>query len=185
MSRIGRMPITIPANVEVKVENNVVTVKSGSTVLTQVIHPDITVAVDGKTITVTRPSDNKEHRALHGLSRTLVNNMIVGVSQGFAKNLDINGVGFKAQKQGKKLVLNLGFSHPIELEEPAGITIEVPAPNKIIVKGADKQMVGETAAKIRAFRLPDPYKGKGVKYDFEVLHLKEGKTGAKGGKKGK
>jgi large subunit ribosomal protein L6 len=179
------MPITVPANVDVNVENNVVTVKSGSTVLTQVIHPDITVTVEGKTITVTRPSDSKEHRALHGLSRSLVNNMIVGVSQGFAKNLDINGVGFKAQKQGKKLVLNLGFSHPIELDEPAGITIEVPAPNKIVVRGADKQMVGETAAKIRAFRLPDPYKGKGVKYDFEVLRLKEGKTGAKGGKKGK
>ena len=184
MSRIGRMPIAIPANVDVKIDNNVVTVKAGNVVLTQVVHPDITVKVEDNTILVTRPSDEKGHRALHGLTRSLVNNMVVGVTSGFAKNLDINGVGFKASKQGKKLVLNVGYSHPIELEEPAGITIDVPAPNKIIVKGADKQLVGETAAKIRAFRTPDAYKGKGIKYDFEVLHLKEGKTGAKGkGKK--
>ncbi len=180
MSRIGRMPIAIPANVDVKIEKNVVTVKSGATILTQVVHPDITVAVEDKQIIVTRPSDEKDHRALHGLTRSLVNNMIVGVSTGFSKNLDINGVGFKAQKQGNKLVLNVGFSHPIEVVEPAGITIEVPAQNKIIVKGADKQLVGEIAAKIRAFRTPDAYKGKGIKYDFEVLRLKEGKTGAKG-----
>lgn len=184
MSRIGRMPITIPANVDVKIDNNVVTVKAGSSVLTQVVHPDIKVTIEDKTILVTRPSDEKSHRALHGLSRSLINNMIVGVTTGFSKNLDINGVGFKATKQGKKLVLNVGYSHPIEVEEPAGITIDVPAPNKIIVKGADKQLVGETAAKIRAFRTPDAYKGKGIKYDFEVLRLKEGKTGAKGkGKK--
>lgn len=184
MSRIGRMPIVIPANVDVKIENNVVTVKAGAIVLTQVVHPDITVAIEDGKINVTRPSDEKQHRALHGLTRSLINNMVVGVTQGFSKNLDINGVGFKAQKQGKKLVLNVGFSHPIEVEEPAGITIEVPAQNKIIVKGADKQLVGETAAKIRAFRTPDAYKGKGIKYDFEVLRLKEGKTGAKGkGKK--
>ncbi|MDD2534007.1 MAG: 50S ribosomal protein L6 [Eubacteriales bacterium] len=180
MSRIGRMPIAIPANVDVKIDKNVVTVKAGATVLTQVIHPDMTVAIENQTIIVTRPTDEKDHRALHGLTRSLVNNMIVGVSQGFAKNLDINGVGFKAQKQGKKLVLNVGYSHTIELEEPAGITIDVPAPNKIIVKGADKQLVGEIAAKIRGYRTPDAYKGKGIKYDFEVLRLKEGKTGAKG-----
>lgn len=180
MSRIGRMPIAIPANVDVKIDKNVVTVKSGATTLTQVCHPDMTVAVVDKQIIVTRPSDEKEHRALHGLTRSLINNMIVGVSTGFSKNLDINGVGFKAQKQGNKLVLNVGFSHPIEVIEPEGITIEVPAQNKIIVKGADKQLVGETAAKIRAFRTPDAYKGKGIKYDFEVLRLKEGKTGAKG-----
>lgn len=180
MSRIGKMPIAIPAGVEVKVDGKVVTVKGGKFTLTQAIHPDITVTVDGSTVNVTRPSDEKKHRALHGLTRSLVNNMVVGVSQGFSKNLDIAGVGFKAVKQGTKVVLNLGYSHTIEVEEPAGITIEVPAPNKIIVKGADKQMVGETAAKIRALRLPDPYKGKGVKYDFEVLKLKEGKTGAKG-----
>ena len=180
MSRIGRMPITVPANVEVRVDNQVVTVKGPNATLTQTIHPDITVNIDGKTITFTRPSEEKKHKALHGLTRSLVNNMVVGVSQGFSKNLDISGIGFKAQKQGNKLVLNLGFSHTIDVVEPAGITLEVPAPNKIIVKGADKQLVGETAAKIRALRLPDPYKGKGVKYDFEVLKLKEGKTGAKG-----
>ncbi len=180
MSRIGKMPITLPANVDIRVDGQVVTVKGPNATLTQTIHPDIKVNVDGSTVTVTRPSDEKKHRALHGLTRSLVNNMVVGVSQGFSKNLDINGVGFKAQKQGNKLVLNLGYSHTIEVVEPAGITLEVPAPNKIVVKGADKQMVGETAAKIRALRLPDPYKGKGVKYDFEVLKLKEGKTGAKG-----
>ncbi len=180
MSRIGKMPIAIPAGVEVKVDGQVVTVKSGKTTLTQTVHPDITVSVEGSTVTVTRPSDEKKHRALHGLTRSLVNNMVVGVSQGFSKNLDIAGVGFKAVKQGNKVVMSLGFSHTIDVVEPAGITIEVPAPNKIIVKGADKQLVGETAAKIRALRLPDPYKGKGVKYDFEVLKLKEGKTGAKG-----
>lgn len=180
MSRIGKMPIAIPAGVEVKVDGQVVTVKSSKTTLTQTIHPDITVSIEGSTVTVTRPSDEKKHRALHGLTRSLVNNMVVGVSQGFSKNLDIAGVGFKAVKQGNKVVLSLGFSHTIDVVEPTGITIEVPAPNKIIVKGADKQLVGETAAKIRALRLPDPYKGKGVKYDFEVLKLKEGKTGAKG-----
>lgn len=182
MSRIGKMPIDIPAGVDVKVDGNVVTVKAGQTVLTQVIHNDMTVAVEDKKIIVTRPSDEKKHKALHGLTRSLVNNMVIGVSKGFTKNLDINGVGFKAQKQGKTLVLNLGFSHQIEMPEPEGITLEVPAPNKVIVKGADKQLVGETAAKIRAYRVPDPYKGKGVKYDFEVLKLKEGKTGAKGAK---
>lgn len=182
MSRIGKMPIEIPAGVEVAIDGNVVTVKSGQITLTQVVHNDMNVAVEDKKILVTRPSDEKQHRALHGLTRSLINNMVVGVSKGFSKNLDINGVGFKAQKQGTKLVLNLGYSHPIEMVEPAGITLEVPAPNKIIVKGADKQLVGEIAAKIRSFRTPDAYKGKGVKYDFEVLKLKEGKTGAKGAK---
>jgi large subunit ribosomal protein L6 len=174
------MPIAIPAGIEVSVDGQVVTVKNGKSVLTQNIHPDMTVTVDNQTITVTRPSDEKQHRALHGLTRSLINNMIVGLSQGFSKNLEVNGVGFKAAKQGNKLVLNVGFSHQIELEEPAGITIDVPAANRIVVKGADKQLVGETAAKIRAFRKPDAYKGKGIKYDFEVLRLKEGKTGAKG-----
>jgi len=182
MSRIGKMPIEIPAGVDVKIDGNVVTVKAGQTVLTQTVHSDMKVAIENKQILVSRPSDEKQHKALHGLTRSLINNMVVGVSKGFSKNLDINGVGFKAQKQGKTLVLNLGYSHQIELPEPAGITLEVPAPNKIIVKGADKQQVGEIAAKIRSFRLPDPYKGKGVKYDFEVLKLKEGKTGAKGAK---
>jgi len=182
MSRIGKMPIEIPAGVDVKIDGSTVTVKTGQMTLTQVVHSDMIVAIEDKKIIVSRPSDSKDHKALHGLTRSLINNMVVGLSKGFAKNLDINGVGFKAQKQGNKLVLNLGYSHPIEMVEPAGITLEVPAPNKVIVKGADKQLVGETAAKIRAFRLPDAYKGKGVKYDFEVLKLKEGKTGAKGAK---
>ena len=182
MSRIGKMPIAIPAGVEVKIDGNVVTVKGSNKVLTQTVHSEIAVAIDDGKITVTRPSEEKKHKALHGLTRSLINNMVVGVSQGFTKNLDINGVGYKAQKQGNKLVLNLGYSHPIELVEPDGIVIDVPAPNKVIVKGADKQQVGEIAAKIRSFRLPDAYKGKGVKYDFEVLRLKEGKTGAKGAK---
>ncbi len=183
MSRIGKLPIEIPSGVEVKVDGALVTVKAGKTVLTQVVHPAMSVTVENNAIRVFRPNDEKENKALHGLTRSLLNNMVIGVSKGFSKNLDINGVGFRAQKQGSKLVLNLGYSHPIELEEPAGISFDVPNPNKIIVKGADKQLVGETAAKIRSFRLPDPYKGKGVKYDFEVLKLKEGKTGAKGGKK--
>lgn len=180
MSRIGRMPIAIPAGVEVKIEDQTVIVKRGKDVLTQKIHPDMTIKIEDQSIVVSRPSDEKKHRELHGLTRSLVNNMIVGLSEGFSKNLEINGVGYKASKQGKKLVLNVGFSHPIELEEPEGIIIDVPAANRITVKGADKQMVGEIAAKIRAFRTPDPYKGKGIKYDFEVLRLKEGKTGAKG-----
>jgi large subunit ribosomal protein L6 len=176
------MPIAIPAGVEVTIDGNVVTVKGSNKVLTQTVHNEMAVAIDDGIITVTRPSEEKKHKALHGLTRSLINNMVVGVSQGFTKNLDINGVGYKAQKQGNKLVLNLGYSHPIELVEPDGIVIDVPAPNKVIVKGADKQQVGEIAAKIRSFRLPDAYKGKGVKYDFEVLKLKEGKTGAKGAK---
>jgi large subunit ribosomal protein L6 len=182
MSRIGKMPVEIPTGVEVKIDGKVVEVKAGKTVLTQVIHSDMTVEVDQGKIQVSRPSDSKNHKALHGLTRSLINNMVIGVSQGFSKNLDISGVGYKAQKQGSKLVLNLGYSHPIEVIEPAGIIIEVPAPNRIVVKGADKQLVGEIAAKIRAFRLPDAYKGKGIKYDFEILKLKEGKTGAKGKK---
>ena len=179
MSRVGNKPIDIPSGVDIKINDQVVTVKSGNKVLEQTVHSDINVKIDDKQILVSRPSDEKKHRALHGLTRSLINNMVIGVSQGFSKNLDINGVGYRAQKQGSKVVLNLGFSHPIEVTEPEGITIDVPAPNKIIVKGADKQMVGEVAAKIRALRLPDPYKGKGIKYDFEVLRLKEGKTGAK------
>lgn len=179
MSRIGRKPIEIPAGVSVKIENGVVEVSKGSDKLSQQIHPDITVRQEGNQILVERPSDEKEHRSLHGLTRSLVNNMVVGLTTGFQKKLEINGIGYKAAKNGKKLVLNLGYSHPIEMEEPAGITIEVPQPNTIIVKGSDKQLVGETAAKIRSKRLPDAYKGKGIKYDYETLHLKEGKTGAK------
>lgn len=182
MSRIGKLPVEIPAGVEVKIDGSTVIVKNGQTVLTQTVHSDMQVSVENAKVVVSRPSDSKNHKALHGLTRSLINNMMVGVSKGFSKNLDINGIGYKAQKQGNKLVLSLGFSHPVEMVEPQGITLEVPAPNKVIVKGADKQLVGEVAAKIRAFRLPDAYKGKGVKYDFEVLKLKEGKTGAKGKK---
>lgn len=179
MSRIGRMPITIPAGVEVKLEGRTITVNGkGGTLVTE-IHPEMTVKIDGAVITVERPSEEKKHKALHGLTRSLINNMVTGVNEGFSKTLEINGVGFKAAKDGKKLNLNLGYSHPIELVEPEGITIEVPAANRIIVKGADKQLVGETAAKIRAFRLPDVYKGKGIKYSYETLRIKEGKTGAK------
>lgn len=180
MSRIGKKPIGIPAGVEVKLDGNNVTVKGPKDTLTMTAHSEMAVKIENNQIIVERPSDEKKHKALHGLTRSLINNMVEGVSNGFKKSLDIQGIGFKAQKQGKTVVLNLGYSHPIEITEPAGITIDVPAPNKIIVSGADKQLVGETAAKIRAFRTPDAYKGKGVKYDFEVLKLKEGKTGAKG-----
>ena len=179
MSRIGRMPITIPAGVDVKQDGQTVTVTGKGVTLTQVVHADMKVKIDGAIITVERPSDAKQHKALHGLTRSLINNMVVGVSEGFIKSLDINGVGYKAAKNGSKVVFNLGYSHPVEMEEPAGITIDVPAQNKIIVKGADKQLVGETAAKIRSLRLPDAYKGKGIKYTTETLRIKEGKTGAK------
>lgn len=180
MSRIGKKPIDIPAGVEVKLDGNLVTVKGPKVTLTMNAHSDMIIKISDKQILVERPSDEKQHRALHGLTRSLVSNMVEGVSTGFKKTLDIQGIGFKAQKQGNKVTLNLGYSHPIEVVEPEGITLEVPAPNKIIVVGADKQLVGETAAKIRSYRTPDAYKGKGIKYDFEVLKLKEGKTGAKG-----
>jgi large subunit ribosomal protein L6 len=179
MSRIGRKPITVPAGVDVKIDGTHITVKGAKETLEMDFHPDMTVKLDAGVITVERPSDDKDHRALHGLTRALINNMVVGVTEGFSKALQINGVGYKAQKQGKKVVFNLGYSHPIEIEEPAGITIEVPDQNNIIVKGADKQLVGETAAKIRSFRVPDVYKGKGIKYAGEHLIIKEGKTGAK------
>ncbi len=180
MSRIGRLPITVPAGVDVKVsDDNTITVKGAKETLTRQLHPDMIVKVDGSVITVERPSEDKMHKALHGLTRTLVNNMVVGVTDGFAKNLEINGVGYRAQLQGKKLVLSLGYSHPVEFEAPEGITLEVPAPNQIIVKGANKELVGATAAKIREFRQPEPYKGKGIKYADEHIRRKEGKTGAK------
>lgn len=173
------MPIKIPAGVEVKQDGQSITVKGKDATLSMSVHPEMTVKINDGVITVERPSEEKRHKALHGLTRSLLNNMVVGVSQGFTKNLEIAGVGFKATKNASSLLLNLGYSHPIELEEPKGITIEVPAPNKIIVKGADKQLVGETAAKIRSFRMPDAYKGKGIRYAGEVLKIKEGKTGAK------
>ncbi len=180
MSRIGRKPITIPSGITVKVNGQVVTVSNGKESLETVV-PSTALHVEVKEneVLVTRDNDHKDTRARHGLVRSLINNHVVGLSEGFKKNLEINGVGYKAAKQGKKLVLNLGYSHPIEMEEPKGITIDVPAPNRITVSGADKQLVGETAAIIRSFRKPDAYKGKGIKYDYEQLRLKEGKTGAK------
>ena len=178
MSRIGRMPITVPAGVDVKItEDNFVTVKGPKGTLNQKLHPDMIIEKDGAEITIKRPSENKEHRALHGLTRSLLANMVTGVTEGFSKELEVNGVGYRAQLQGKKLVLNLGYSHPVEMDPVDGIEIEVPAPNKIIVKGADKQLVGHIAANIREKRLPEPYKGKGIKYASEHIRRKEGKAG--------
>ena len=178
MSRIGNMPITIPAGLEVKQDGQTITVKGKDATLSLNVHPSIIVEVNDNVITVKRPNDEKQVKALHGLTRSLINNMVIGCSEGFKKELEIQGVGYKATKQGKKVVFNLGYSHPIEMEEPAGITIDV-KDNQVIVKGADKQLVGETAAKIRSLRVPDVYKGKGIKYAGEHLIIKEGKTGAK------
>lgn len=181
MSRIGKKPVVIPAGVDVKIgDGNVVEVKGPKGTLTNTLHNEMIIKIEGNEIIVERPSDNKKHRALHGLTRSLINNMVVGVTEGYQKNLEINGVGYRASKSGNKLVLNLGYSHPIELVEPEGVTVEVPAQNKISVKGIDKQAVGEFAAIIRSKRKPEPYKGKGIKYDTEVVRRKEGKTGAKG-----
>ena len=178
MSRIGKKPIAIPQGVEVKIEdNNLITVKSSKATLKKQLHQDMIIKQEDGKLIVERPSELKKHKALHGLTRTLIANMVEGVTNGFQKALEINGVGYRAQKQGKKLVLSLGYSHPVEIEEPEGITIEVPAQNKIIVKGADKQAVGELAAKIRGKRPPEPYKGKGIKYEDEIIRRKEGKSG--------
>ena len=180
MSRIGKMPITVPAGVTVTVaEGNVVTVTGPKGTLTRTIHPNITVNVDGGVVTVTRPNDEKLNRSLHGLSRTLVNNMVGGVTNGYAKELEINGVGYRAAKEGNKLVLNIGYSHQVTMEEIDGITIDVPAPNKVVVSGIDKQKVGQFAAEVRGKRPPEPYKGKGIKYTTEVIRRKEGKAGGK------
>ena len=180
MSRVGRMPIEIPAGVTVSQNEHTLTVKGAKGELTRTFHPDINIAVEENVITVTRPSDGKEHRSLHGLTRALVANMVTGVHEGFTKTLEINGVGYRAAKQGNKLALTLGFSHPVEMEAPAGITIDVPAPNKIVVTGADKEVVGAVAADIRKWRKPEPYKGKGIRYEGEVVRRKAGKAGAKG-----
>ena len=180
MSRIGRAPVAIPAGVEVNVaDNNVVTVKGPKGTLTQQFNANLTINVEGNVITVTRPNDLKENRALHGLTRSLINNMVVGVTEGFKKTLEVNGVGYRVALEGNKLVMNLGFSHQVIMEAPAGITVEVPNPNLIIVSGFDKQLVGQFAANIREKRLPEPYKGKGIKYSDEVIRRKVGKTGAK------
>ena len=180
MSRIGRAPITVPAGVEVSIaDNNVVTVKGAKGTLTQQFNANMAIALENGVLTVSRPTDLKENRALHGLTRTLINNMIVGVTEGFKKELDVNGVGYRVAKEGNKLVMNLGFSHQVIMEEKDGITIEVPGPNKIIISGADKQKVGQFAAEVREKRPPEPYKGKGIKYVDEVIRRKAGKTGGK------
>ena len=180
MSRIGRAPIAIPAGVEINVaDNNVVTVKGAKGTLTQQFNPNMSIKVEGAEVIVTRPNDAKENRSLHGLTRTLINNLIVGVTEGFKKELDVNGVGYRVAKEGNKLVMNLGFSHQVIMEEKDGITIEVPGPNKIIISGADKQKVGQFAAEVREKRPPEPYKGKGIKYVDEVIRRKAGKTGGK------
>ena len=178
MSRIGRKPITVPAGVEVKVDGaNVVTVKGPKGTLTQAIHPNMTIEVNGAEINVTRPNYEKENRALHGLSRTLVANMVEGVTKGYEKKLEVNGVGYRVAKEGKKLVMNLGYSHPVVMTEIDGVTFETPDANTIFVRGIDKQLVGQVAAQVREKRPPEPYKGKGIKYADEHIRRKAGKTG--------
>ena len=175
MSRIGRKPINIPAGVEVTVNGSDVTVKGPKGTLSQSFHPNMNIAVENNEVIVTRPNDEKENRSLHGLTRTLIHNMIVGVTEGFKKELEVNGVGYRVQKQGKNLVMNLGYSHQVIMSEKDGITIEVPNPNSIVILGPDKQKVGQTAAVIRGYRPPEPYKGKGVRYADEVVVIKETK----------
>ena len=180
MSRVGRLPIAIPNGVTVTVTpENVVTVKGPKGQLEKAMHKDIQITVQGNEVVVTRPSDNKDHRALHGLTRALLNNMVKGVSEGYQKTLELVGVGYRAQLQGKKLVMNLGYSHPVEIEPVEGVTFETPAATKVVVKGIDKEKVGDMAADIRKWRVPEPYKGKGIKYEGEVIRRKEGKTGKK------
>ena len=181
MSRIGRMPIEIPAGVEVKIDGSTVTVKGAKGTLVQTVHSNITVTKDGETIVVTRPDDNKLNRSLHGLTRSLIANMVEGVSKGYSKELEVNGVGYRAAKEGKNLVLNIGYSHQVIMPEIDGITVEVPSPNKIVISGPDKQKVGQFAPEVREKRPPEPYKGKGIKYVDEYIRRKEGKAG-KGGK---
>ena len=180
MSRIGRAPIAVPAGVEIKIEdNNVVTVKGPKGTLTQQLHPNMTIKQDGAELHVTRPNDLKENRSLHGLTRTLLHNMVVGVTDGYKKTLDVNGVGYRVAMENGKLVMNLGYSHQVIMEAPEGITIETPSANQIVVSGFDKQLVGQFAAEVREKRPPEPYKGKGIKYSDEVIRRKVGKTGVK------
>ena len=180
MSRIGRMPIAIPSGVTVEIaENNKVTVKGPKGTLERVLPVEMQIKKEGEEVIVTRPNDLKRMKSLHGLTRTLINNMVIGVTQGYQKVLEINGVGYRVQKQGNKLVFALGYSHPVEVEDPAGITTEVEGQNKITIKGIDKEKVGQFAAEIRELRRPEPYKGKGIKYADEVIRRKVGKTGKK------
>lgn len=181
MSRIGRKPITVPAGVDVTIDGSAVTVKGPKGTLSGTFNSNMSIELDAGVITVSRPNDEKENRALHGLTRTLISNMVEGVNNGFKKELEIVGVGYRAAMEGKSVVLTIGYSHPVKMDPPEGVTIEVPAPNKIVVSGADKQVVGQFACEIRAVRPPEPYKGKGIKYADEVVRRKEGKSG-KGGK---
>ena len=179
MSRIGNKPINVPAGVEVKLDGNHIIVKGPKGTLERNLHKNMEVSIDGNVIKVKRPDDQKENRSLHGLTRTLINNMIEGVTKEFTRKLEVNGVGYRAQKKGKTLVLTLGYSHPVEMQEPEGITFEVPNPNEIIVKGIDKEKVGQTAAVVRTKRPPEVYRGKGIKYAEETIRRKEGKAGKK------
>ena len=180
MSRIGKKPVIIPANVTVDIaEGNVVTVKGPKGTLTYTFHPDMIIKKEENTVVVDRPDEEHLHKSLHGLSRTLLNNMVEGVEKGYSKELEVNGVGYRAEKKGTQLVMRLGFSHEVFMDEIPGITVEVPSPNKIIVSGIDKQVVGQFAAEVRGKRPPEPYKGKGIKYTTEVIRRKVGKTGGK------
>ena len=179
MSRIGNKPITVPEGVEVKIDGQNITVKGPKGTLTKEFHKNMKVSMENNVITVVRPNDEPENKSLHGLTRTLINNMIEGTVKGFERKLEVNGVGYRAQKQGTKLVLTLGYSHPVEMEAPEGITFDVPSQNEIIVKGMDKEVVGQTAAVIRTKRPPEVYRGKGIKYAEEVIRRKEGKAGKK------
>ena len=180
MSRIGKHPIAVPAEVSVTIEaGNVVTVKGPKGTLTQTFHPDMIIKQENGVLTVSRPDDEHLHKSLHGLTRSLIHDMVVGVTDGFKKELEINGVGYKASKEGNKLVMNLGYSHLVTMEEIEGITIDVPAPNKVVINGIDKQKVGQFAANVRGKRPPEPYKGKGIKYATETIRHKEGKAGGK------
>jgi large subunit ribosomal protein L6 len=179
MSRIGRKPIQVPNGVNVNLDSNVITVKGPKGTLSRTLHKDMKVSYEADVITVDRPSENKLHRSLHGTTRSVVANMVSGVTEGYVKNLELVGVGYRASKSGEKLVLNVGYSHPVEIVPESGIEFEVPAQNRIIVKGIDKELVGATAAKIRSVREPEPYKGKGIKYENERILRKEGKAGKK------
>jgi len=183
MSRIGRLPIAVPSTVDVTIDGRQVTVKGPKGTLSRELHPDMTVSKEDGTLVVTRPTEQKTHKQLHGLTRTLVNNMVVGVTDGYRKGLEITGVGYRATLNGKKLTLNLGYSHPVEIDPPEGISFEVENPTRLAVVGIDKELVGQMAAKVRSTRKPEPYKGKGVRYAGEVIRRKAGKAGKVGGKK--
>ena len=177
MSRIGKMPIAVPAGVDVTIDGSTVTVKGPKGTLTRTVHSNMVVEMDGAVITVSRPNDSKENRSLHGLTRTLIANMVTGVNESYKKELDVNGVGYRVEVKGKDLVMKLGFSHDVIMPAPEGITVECPTPNKIVISGADKQKVGQFAAEVREKRPPEPYKGKGIKYVDEHIRRKEGKAG--------